>query len=74
MFASKQNGFLSAVTMVTAAGVLQVQSPFSAIPQPAVPSEARWRLLPLSATPVDARLVNRDFAGRGTDTDKHTIF
>lgn len=38
MSASKQQGFLGAVTMVTAAGVWQVQSPFSAIPPPAFPS------------------------------------
>lgn len=74
MFASKQQGFLGAITMVTAAGVLQVQSPFSAIPAPAFPSGASSRLSPLPATPVNARLMNSDLAGGGTDTEKHATF
>jgi hypothetical protein len=74
VFASKQQGFLGAVTMVTAAGVLQVNSPFFAIPPPAFPSGARSRLLPLPATPVNAQLMNSAFPGGTTDTrETHDI-
>jgi hypothetical protein len=62
MFAPKQQDFLGAVTMVTAAGVLRVQSPFSAIPLPAFPDGAGSRVLPLPTLSVNAWLMNRDVA------------
>jgi hypothetical protein len=72
MFASKQQGFLGVTTMVTAAGVLQVQSPFSAIPAPAFPGETGSRRLPLPVSTVNARPMNCDFAAT-TDEQSQTI-
>jgi hypothetical protein len=66
MFAPKLQSFLGALTMATAAGVLRVQSPFSAIPPSTFPGGAGSRPLPLPASPVNAWLMNRDFAADGT--------
>lgn len=63
MFASKPHGFLSAMTMVTAAGVLRVHSPFSAIPLPSFEVGARLRVPPLPTSLVNTRLMNGNFAG-----------
>lgn len=53
MFVPEQQEFLGAMTTVTAAGVLRVQSPFLAIPLPAFPGGAGSGLLPLPTLSVN---------------------
>jgi hypothetical protein len=71
MFATKQQGFLGVMTMATAAGVLRVQSPFSAIP-PTFPSGTGLELVPLPVSGVNARLMNCDSAAGAAGTDTQT--
>lgn len=70
MFVAEQQNFLGAMTMVTAAGVLRVQSPFSAIPLPAFPGGAGSRLLALPALSVNEWPVNRDVAASATANEQ----